>query len=708
MSSDLLAKSAQYASVPLEKHLKAVGEMGEIFAYHFGLDPETGKIGGHLHDLGKAHPYFQKVTLGNKSPSPRDQRRFGSRPPFRHEISSLLFLPLIQEEYWSTITEMIIGHHKSINGKRGILELDDELDEALAELHCGHWEEWSPMALEVWSNLGYPTREIKKEEALHTLEWVIDYCHKLDTGWSPWRGLLIAADHYISGTEGKSTKRDKELFKAPDTSAFEDSSPLFPLSQIKANLEERHTLLVAPTGAGKTNYLLRRCEGRVFYVLPFQASINSMYERLKDAMPEDDVRIQHGSSKLVDLEEGDEYAATLQNLTGAGAKVMTPFQLASIVFGNFGFETQILDVQGTDVILDEIHTYSDTAQAIVMALVERLVKLGCRVHVGTATMPSALYKELDKVLSQDGGVANVNLSEKDLETYNRHTIFKTSPDSWLEALQEAIDQGEKVLVVFNTVRGAQNAYEEVQENFPGIRKLLIHSRFKRKDRNEREDELVEMEKSQGSCILISTQVVEVSLDISFDRMITEAAPLDALIQRVGRVNRRRKPEGERELKPVYVLEPKDKTLPYKKEIVQSSYTLLPDKGTLEVKKLQSMLDQVYPTLEMQPIATYEAWRGDEFKYKKLSNVTGNPLMDILEMDGDVCILGSDQEAYEEGNWVDRSKLEIPVNGKSLRPYRKHYPRLENIGNAPLIINDEEAMMKYPELGLILKEPDNFL
>jgi CRISPR-associated endonuclease/helicase Cas3 len=191
-------------------------------------------------------------------------------------------------------------------------------------------------------------------------------------------------------------------------------------------------------------------------------------------------------------------------------------------------------------------------------------------------------------------------------------------------------------------------------------------------------------------------------------MITEAAPLDALIQRVGRVNRRRKPESERELKPVYVLEPKDKTLPYKKEIVQSSYALLPDKATLEVTKLQDMLDQVYPTLEMQAITTYDAWRGNKFKYKKLSNVSGNPLMDILEMDGDVCILGSDQDTYEEGSWIERTKLEIPVNGKSLRPYRNHYPRLEKIGNAPLVINDEEAMIRYPDLGLILKEPDNFL
>ncbi len=50
----------------------------------------------------------------------------------------------------------------------------------------------------------------------------------------------------------------------------------------------------------------------------------------------------------------------------------------------------ILDMRECDVILDEIHTYSGAAQAIVLKLVEILVQLNCRVHIGTATMPSVL------------------------------------------------------------------------------------------------------------------------------------------------------------------------------------------------------------------------------------------------------------------------------------------------------------------------------
>jgi len=706
MKEEILAKSPDYGAIPLEKHLKSVGEMAKTIAPHFRLDSDLAWIGGIMHDIGKAHPYFQRVTIHQGKPTLTEQRKYGSYPPFRHEISSLAFLSLVDEELRPEITEMLVAHHKSVNGKKGILNITSRLGSDAFDLHLQDWEIWAPEAIGILSSLGIQSREITRDEAVKNLDWVYDYCDETDEGWSPWRGLLMAADHFVSATEGYVGEEKPELFKIPDTRSFDIKSDLFPISHIRADQTERHTLVVAPTGAGKTNYLLRRCRKRIFYVLPFQASINAMYDRLKDGLKGDDVRLKHGSSKLVDLERGDSYSAAIQAHVGAGAKVMTPFQLTAILFGKLSFEAQLMDVRRMDVILDEIHTYSDEAQAIVLALVERLVRLDCRVHVGTATMPSALYRKLKEVLELKGGVAEVKLSENDLQTYDRHTVHKIEEEDWPEILNSAISAGEKVLLVFNTVKKAQNAFLQISESgdYDHIEKLLIHSRFKRKDRYEREQNLLKMADQDKPCILVSTQVVEVSLDISFDRMITEAAPIDALIQRFGRINRKRTKKTK--LKPVHVIAPGESVLPYKKEIINKSYSVLPDKDTLRINDLQNLIDIVYPEINIHKIETHLAWDGDDFKYKKLSHVEQNILMQILEMDGDICILGSDKEAYENANWIDRTWMEIPVNAKSLRKFRDQYQRLDDIGKAPLVIDHPEVEANYNQIGLTLIEADN--
>lgn len=709
MSNTIFAKSAQYGEIPLRAHLQGVAKAASHIAGHIGLDADVALKGGLLHDIGKAHPYFQTVTLGKERVSASYTRRFGQHPAFRHEISSLAFLSLFEKKDWIPLTEMIIAHHKSVTGKRGILEILSDLDEGLFDLHLDQWDYWSPQALDILESLNIETKKIGIDEARENIEWVIEYCEDIEQGWSAWKGVLMAADHLVSATEGVYSAKQALQFKAPDISGFKQTSELFPLSLLGADMPARHTLLVAPTGGGKTNYLLRRCRKRIFYVLPFQASINAMYDRLKEAMPNDDIRLQHGSSRLVELERGETYEAAVQRFVGAGAKVMTPFQLSSIIFGSHGFEAQLIDVRGMDVVLDEIHTYSKEAQAIVMALVERLVRLDCRVHIGTATMPAALYQQLKEVLELKGGVAEIKLPDEELETYNRHTVHKITDEDWPGILKEAVEQGEKVLLVFNTVKKAQEVFEQIagDEDYESVSRLLIHSRFRRIDRNSREQKLLQMAKRTEPCILVSTQVVEVSLDISFDRMITQAAPLDSLIQRFGRINRKRVAEHLRTLRPVHVIEPGDVALPYKKEVVEKSYSLLPDSEVLKVTGLQAMLDEVYPELNMQPIHSHIAWEGDEFKFDKLTHVERNILLEILEMDGDVCILGRDKEAYENGNWMERSRLEIPVNGKSLYRIKDQYCRLDACGNAPLVLDNPEVEEQYDTLGLLLIENDNF-
>lgn len=716
MTDELLAKSedGNHQGVLLVAHLRQVANAAAAIAQSLCMDAETARLGGWLHDIGKAHPVFQRRVRNTRTVE-------DDQLPFRHELASLFFLPLIDEALWPALCEMVVAHHKSVaedKRERGLLDFYEKKSsrtrKTIINGHLGPWDEWQPRALEVLKKSeSIGVRRIEADEALAALEWCVLYCteEQEKSDWSRWRGVLMAADHMISALPDFDADGLKRLFKKPELDVFEKRSSeadaaLYPLSGKETRSDKPHTLVVAPTGAGKTDYLFRRCKGRVFYLLPFQASINSMRDRLKNLLPAgSDIRVLHASSKLV---EKDEEEATLQPFVGAAVKVMTPHQLAKIVFAGPGFEAQLLDVRGADVILDEVHTYSEVTQAFVLELARVLVKNGCRVHVGTATMPRLLYERLLELLGGPEKTLEAALTDEELATYDRHAVHKVEDAESVESIvRDALAAGDKVLLVYNTVGRAQEAYKKLKDAHPDVLSMMIHSRYRRIDRAELEKRLTEeFNKGPGPCFVVSTQVVEVSLDISFDRMITEAAPLDALIQRFGRVNRVRSREiiEQGKVAPVHVIAPSGKTLPYKAETVKASFDALPDGEVLRAVDLQGKLDGVYPELKVQEIGTHVRWSANGFDLPPLRHIGKPVLMDLLEIESAACIRESDREAYEVSSWKERVGLEVPVIGKVIWAHRDKYPQLQ-IGVNPLVVPDSDYS---EEVGLTFNEPDSIL
>ncbi len=111
-------------------------------------------------------------------------------------------------------------------------------------------------------------------------------------------------------------------------------------------------------------------------------------------------------------------------------------------------------------------------------------------------------------------------------------------DDLYEEIEEAIKKYKKVLIVVNTVDEAIRLYKVYKEMSEYA--ICFHSRFIQKDRFDKEQDILKREREGLPILLIATQVVEVSLDIDFDILFTENAPIDAIIQRAGRVNRKRK------------------------------------------------------------------------------------------------------------------------------------------------------------------------
>lgn len=690
----ILAKHEDDGGMPLTQHLKNVANAAVAIAQHVGLDPDLAFKGAVLHDIGKASPLFQRSLKHGYIQQPGFT--------FRHEIASLFFISLFHEKERPAIIDMIVAHHKSIYHdvrEKGILDLDDNMD--CFARHSEQFDQWVNVALGILDEFGIKTHPISIDEARYNYEYAVNHCYDKQLNQSEWKGLLMAADHFASALENHTESGLDKLFIKPDLSFYNRQHRLYPLSLISTDDERKHTLVTAPTGAGKTDFLLRRCKGRVFYTLPFQASINAMYDRIKGDLKDTNAQVYllHAASNLK-VKDGKLEERIMQRHIGASIKILTPHQMASVVFGIKGFEAMLLDLKGCDVILDEIHTYSSETQAIVLKIIEILKSINCKIHVGTATMPTVLYDKILHLLGGKNEVYEILLPDEILKTFNRHIIHKVEQwDDCTEIIQKAVDEKQKILIVCNQVKRSQQTYEYIGETYPNVSKMLIHSRFKRGDRSLLEKQLKdEFNRMTDACIVVSTQVVEVSLDISFDLMITESAPIDAMIQRFGRINRKRTDETIGKFKDIYVIQPpkdpKD-ALPYDMEVLARSYEALPDQEVIEESTLQSRIDAVYPNTHFMNLDySGVVFVNGRWQIKELCHNAKSALLEVLDINSAVCITENDKEAYLNTNGTNRAEFEIPVSYKSIA-----HNNLEQLtlGSRPFIVPNKAY---NTEIGLL--------
>lgn len=701
----ILAKSIGNGGVSLIDHLVQVKTAVLVIADYLGMDKTIAVLGAILHDIGKSSIIFQERLIPDFD--------WITARPFRHELASLFFISLVDKTIRPQIIEMIVAHHKSIrkdyNGF-GILDLHEDCanPEAPFEWHIKGWETWSKDALGILGSLGFNVREISLQEAKENYYYALSHCQKVYSnyyGWNPWKGLLIAADVFASSFAEKTEKACIKLFQHPDLKYYNRKSLFHPLSLISAISKKQHTLVIAPTGAGKTDFLIRRCKGRFFYVLPFQASINAMFQRIKDDLKDNNpglnIGLLHASSRVQSgIKDSEE--KMLQDKVGAAVKVLTPHQIAGIVFGIRGYEAMILDLKGCDVILDEIHTYNNETKAIVLKIVEMLAHLGCRIHIGTATMPRKLCDNILEILGRDN-VYQPKLSNKVLDSFDRHIVHKIP--NWKAAqpvIAKALKEKEKVLIVCNQVKIAQKIYDELVRSYSDIEDMLIHSRFERSDRAIKEMHLIKkINTCKKACIVVSTQVVEVSLDINFDVLITECAPLDSLIQRFGRINRKRNKATIGKYKPVYVIMPPGNVAaarPYDLDILRKSFDALPDNKLLKERGLQKYIDAVFADIEQTDLDSQSIFSKGEFNIRQLAHVPKSVFLDILDIDSITCIRESQVKKYLDRQLSDEEKMnmEIPAHYGTIAP--KGLFKIRNIGRGPYIIPD---IAYSREIGLMI-------
>ena len=135
------------------------------------------------------------------------------------------------------------------------------------------------------------------------------------------------------------------------------------------------------------------------------------------------------------------------------------------------------------------------------------------------------------------------------------SLRRLAKDALVPLLEEALADGGCALVVRNTVRRAQETYETLRERF-GEDVGLNHARFTIGDRLAKDKDLLDRfgpprkaGKRPHRAIVVATQVVEQSLDVDFDLLVTDLAPIDLVLQRIGRLHRHERPRPPRLAEP---------------------------------------------------------------------------------------------------------------------------------------------------------------
>lgn len=636
---EVLAKSGP--PISLKQHIDECLLVYESLRKAFGRLPvgnpdrfwKLVRLGIIFHDLGKSHSEFQKMLLGK-------------RANWYHQRHELFSVPFVEQldlpEAEKLILKLIVaGHHKDFNFLFDHIQHGYKSGEDLFSFSEDGKLEWDEETQKlnhqfVRSFLKEYDVPFKTSTLTLPLQLVKDYSRNpTSSGNMNFQELLMAAgalkqcDHSASAGIFKVNVLEEKHFNFLYDTKW---SPYF--HQKRASEINGNIVLTAPTGSGKTEASLiwlhkqmkENGQGRTFYILPFTASINAMFERLDEKMQGNNeiAGVVHGKlaeyiesrfgeetyswqNEKLKYELKDSFRALVPPL-----KVATPFQLLKSIFGLKGFEKGIFEMSGGYFIFDEIHAYDPEVTAQIKVLIEFATKfLNVKVCLMTATLPTFLKKEFTNAI---GEYTEINADAELYQSFIRHRIKVADGllSEHIEDIQQRLNAGDKVLVVSNTVKQAQCIYNSLNTS----KKVLLHSAFNGVDRNKKEAELM----SDEAKLLVGTQAIEVSLDIDYDVIFTEPAPLDALLQRFGRVNRHRKFIPDRVWNPVRDEKPDigqfqyrppcdcivfserndvDKYIYKNEKVITETLNALKtiqskNSGVVAENELQFYIDQVYP------------------------------------------------------------------------------------------------------------------
>lgn len=392
-----------------------------------------------------------------------------------------------------------------------------------------------------------------------------------------------------------------------DDAAFERKFAFTPNAVQKAVLETVNRaenpgifILSAQMGVGKTEAALaaanvlaaRFGEGGLYFALPTQATANGLFMRVVHWAEQSAADGRHSVNLIHrNAESNPDYAEFFeadvsqdglfvhQWFSGRKKRLLADFavgtvdQLLMAALRQKHVMLRHIALAGKVVIVDECHAYDAYMNVYLDRTLEWLGRYRVPVFLLSATLPSSREEQLcraylkgqeiigKKVIKEarpaqypllawtDGNAIKYRSIAAEART--KRVSIVCGDDEWaLEGVMGAVRQGGCAGIICNTVSRAQQLSRRLAQELPGAEVMLCHAQYTEEDRTAWERKLTErigkkstFETRRG-LIVVGTQVLEQSLDIDFDHLVTELCPMDLLLQRLGRLHRHERPRPE--------------------------------------------------------------------------------------------------------------------------------------------------------------------
>jgi CRISPR-associated endonuclease/helicase Cas3 len=669
-----------------------------------------------FHDIGKVTKQFQLIVKKKLNPSKN----------YRHELASMPIIaevckklgPLYKGAKIPFEALIVMTHHKLFTGRmfeRESSTSPDYLPELSSAIEFSEkllLENGVSLKLKM-DNTSNPYEYYKKiyqlvlqsNEVLDTREQTI---------FSLMKGLFHYADWYASGKRlpfAVTTNPDKleETLKIRATRKGIAYKGLTRFQEKAKNMND-HLIVRVPTGQGKTECglfwaLNHHQNEKIIYLLPTMVTSNKIYQRCVEYFGKDNVGLAHGTAGYF-LKKEDEWDDQTQfrQMILYSKTFMKPVTVATIdqllyAFLNWRHWALIrANAMDARIIIDEIHAFDAYTLAIIIKMIDWLINTGAKITVMSATMPEPLIKLLSQHLPE---VAVIEDPLYDRLYRNSFTFVAKPLKAMVPQILKKLKSGKKIIVVCNRIADCQEIYKKITKKMKSAKDtMILHGELILKDRNVREDYLDNL-KEDKPFLLIATQVIEVSLDIDFDCMFTQNAPIDALIQRAGRINR----YGLKKDTEVFICEDDLGKKPYEKEIIKKTREVIKPlkRDSLCEFDFKKMVEKIYGDIDLTALPQYQEGLRvfDENQYDRRGlmdlDVTeerlSTRLTDYIKIDVIPDSFKEEVLSLEDVTLLEGYKVKIP-----LWLYRK-CQKYE--------MNDIEFVsVKYdPEIGII-REEDN--